>query len=47
MFSFNDLKIICQEFNIESIQISDVIDTSKSESDRRFSYKINNTLFLK
>lgn len=47
MFSFNDLKIICQEFNIECIQISDVIDTSKSESDRRFNYKINNEYFLK
>ncbi len=45
MFSFNDLKIICQEFNIECIQISDVIDTSKSELDKRFNYKINKYYF--
>lgn len=47
MFNSNDLKIICHEFDIECIQIDDVIDTSKSESDKRFNYKINNEYFLK
>lgn len=47
MFNSNDLKIICHEFDIECIQIGDVIDTSKSEADRRFNYKINAEYFLK
>ncbi|MDA3731872.1 phosphotransferase [Niameybacter massiliensis] len=47
MFSLSEIKDICDKFDIECNQISDVIDTSRSEEDRRYNYKINNSYFLK
>lgn len=47
MFSVNELKSICKNYNIDCISIGEVIDTSKGKDDKRFNYLINDAYFLK
>lgn len=47
MFTVNELYNICNNFNIQCFNIGDLIDTSRSDDDIRFNYRINNQYFLK
>lgn len=47
MFSESEIKRICRQFDIECNQIGAVIDTSRSDEDKRYNYNINNQYFLK
>lgn len=47
MFKNKEIIDICNEFGIICNHIGDVIDTSRSEDDRRYNFKINHKYFLK
>jgi len=47
MFKNKEIIDICHEFGVACNHISDVIDTSHNEDDRRYNYKINHKYFLK
>lgn len=47
MFSHNEIHSICRNFNIDCLNIGDVIETSRDNDDKRYNYKINNQYFLK
>lgn len=47
MFSHNEIYSICRNFNIDCLNIGDVIETSRDNDDKRYNYKINNQYFFK
>lgn len=47
MFINKEIIDVCYEFGITCTYISDVIDTSHNEDDRRYNYNINHKYFLK
>lgn len=47
MFSNNDIRDICYNFGVNLKQISNVIDTSHGEDDKRYNYIIDNKYVLK
>ena len=47
MFNKDEIYSICSQYDIDCIDIGDLIDTTKNDDDRRFNYKINNQYFLK
>ena len=47
MFSNNDIRNICNSYGVDFKQISNVIDTSHDEDDKRYNYIIDNKYVLK
>lgn len=47
MFTNKEIADVCHEFGITCTYVSNVIDTSHNEDDRRYNYNIDNNYFLK